>query len=132
MCKLDELTLSADHLSVLCDGGVWNELPDRIENVAFVLPKCQSCPKESFLHCLLEPSVVTRKALCEMGEDAKVFENTNPPPQDGTLFKMKLEKENLIFEDGVLKPKPVVVEEPKHEPETEPPKRSFVDKLRSW
>jgi len=119
MCKLDELTLSSDHLSVLCDGGVWVELPRKFEDIAYIKPECEKCPKGTFLKCI-QSDGTTRLANCEMLEEVKLFENmsANPMPQVGQLYE-EYQKENA--------PNPVeVVEEPVVEP---PKKTSFVDKL---
>jgi hypothetical protein len=88
-----DVTLSADHLSVLCDGGVWVELPRKFEDIAYIKPECEKCEKTTFLKCIQNDGT-TRLANCEMIEGAKLFTEMGnaPPPQNGRLYEMYLEK----------------------------------------
>lgn len=122
--RISEMVLSDDHKSIMINS-VWCELTDAIEKIAFIKPECEACPKGVFEHCLLEDGV-SRLAHCEMISEVKLWENmgANPMPQIGKMWE-DYQKKNA--------PIPVVVEEPAQPaPETDPPKGSFVDKLRSW
>jgi len=121
MCKLDELTLSSDHRAVQGDGGVWIELSDAIERIAFLTPRCEGCPKGTFLSCV-QLDTVDRQANCEMIGEVKLFEDmsTNPMPQPGKLY------EDFLAKNA---PKPEVT--PGSVVEPEPPKRAtLAEKVR--
>ena len=119
--KIEEMVLSSDHKSILING-VWCELTDTIEKIAYIKDACISCPKEKFEHCLQFQSVVDRKAHCEMLGEVKLFENmsTNPMPQVGKMYEDFLAKK-------VTKPVEVVNTEPK----PEPPKKGFIEQVKA-
>jgi hypothetical protein len=113
-----DIVISDDHRSLLAAGGVWVELPRKFEDIAYIKEECAGCPKETFLQCI-QLEIVDRKARCEMRSDAKVFENTAPPPQTGKLYEMFLAK-------NAPKPAEVVSSEPKPEP-----KKGLLNRIRN-
>ena len=127
--KLSDLIISGDRRAILV-GGVWNELPKPIDQIKMT-PACEKCPRELFEHCIIDPDFVSRKAGCEMVEESRLFTEAGnaPMPQVGALFKMKLEKEGLVFENGELKKKPVEVVSP--EPKPEPPKKGLLNRIKN-
>jgi len=111
-----DITVSDDHRAVLVDG-VFIELPDAIEKIAYIKKECEACKKERFLKCIQDDGVI-RLAQCEMEEESKLFTQMGdaPSPQIEQLYREQYQKSQMVIE--------------KPEPTPEPPKKtSFVNKI---